>query len=236
MKKLFFILIMLAALTAAGQGYNQVYTQKINNRTGEFNLVPDTANFQLRDTAGAVYIKGNMIYQQPFWTAVNLASSAMVDITPGPSLRKIVGDIDIASYSFETADNGQLGQFILPADYNQGDTIILALHIALEDAPAAGDTLALLCYYSWKNMDSLFTTLDTVTLLQPVSSWTARKQYLVTLDTIPGPGQKIHSSLVFTFFRLQSSTHDTYDDWMFLISASLFYRKDSPGSMQQLTK
>jgi hypothetical protein len=193
---------------------------------------PDAGNAVNIDTSGHMTFVGDAV----FWDDVTVSAMTLAPGVQAPSLRTFKGGISAYAYNFQTANDIQYGVAQIPHGYFEGEDIEPHLHIALEDAPAAGDTVVFALEYTWADMGEVYPAVDTLEVKIPVSSWNALEHHYVDMGTISGSGKAISSLVNFRLERLQNSASDTYDDWVFLMDIDFHVPFSSLGSNTETSK
>jgi len=190
----------------------------------------------LRTNADVSFVK-DLWYEDTFWDDALASGLSLKGGATAPTLRTFKGTIQQIAFQDATQNDEAFGQVQFSHRMKLSTDIDPHLHLALEDAPAAGDTVVFEIEYSWADLNEAYPNTTTQTILIPVSAWAALTHKYVDLTDLTGDGgDNVSSILTFRITRMQSSVHDTYDDWVFLLAIDFHYEVDSPGSRGETSK
>ena len=216
---------------------DQIYVDFLDvNNDAIFNEDVNFGN-SVYGSVDTMFFNAQIRYEDTFWDDVTVSSTALGDGANAPSKRTFLGGIPGYAYNFQTADDESWGIAQLKHSYKPGTDIKAHVHVAIETTPSAGDSLYLMFEYTIASINSTFATTDTFYVQQNVSSWVAKRHYVIDLGTISGVGITESAVIDFRFLRLQSNLKDTYDsanNWMFLKDIDFHFEMNKPGSNNEI--
>lgn len=123
----------------------------------------------------------------------------------------------------------------LPHDYKEGTNIIFNVHWAFRN-DEVGTNVRWRLSTSWANIGGAFPVVSNAWALSaPSNNDNTIHQRTIFAPTI-GAGKKIDSNVLCFLQRNSSDVSDNYTDVAVLLSVSVLYEIDSPGSLNQWAK
>jgi hypothetical protein len=155
-----------------------------------------------------------------------------------PSLGNFLGAGGLQIYLFQAASVDDQVYFTVqfPHAYKEGTDVEPHVHWTQTAATGAGTNVVWGLEYSWANANTEFPAVATIYVTNTISGTNWQHQ-IASFPTVSGTNKTVSSIMNCRLFRAgNSATADDYDQNAALLQFDIHYKRDSNGSVNELSK
>jgi hypothetical protein len=180
----------------------------------------------------------SIVYPNGYWEEISVPANAMGVLTGEAPLESNMQ----SGFTYYFADealptNEKTVHFTIdmPHNYKEGTDIIFNVHWAFRN-DEVGTKVRWRLTTSWANEGVAFPASSNLWALSNESNNDNSVHQVTKFSAISGVGKNITSSILCYLQRNSSNALDTYTDVAILVSVSMLYQVDAPGSIYQWAK